>query len=114
MAAGDQYAGYDGDLLVLPGDAALVQTATLENFIKLHRAGKFQASVLTAEVADPHGYGRIVRRGDRIESIVEHRDATPDIRQIREINSGIYVFKAPALFAARPGYETTMPKRSTT
>src|SRR5262249_19810397 len=70
-------------------------------FLSFHREGGFAASVLTAEVANPFGYGRIVRRGDdEVDSIIEQRDATPEILQISEINSSIYVFNAPALFAA--------------
>ena len=101
MAARDQFAGYTGDLLVLPGDVPLISAETLEAFIRFHRGGRYDASVLTADADDPFGYGRIIRRNnDEVDSIVEHRDATPEILRIPEINSGIYVFNAPALFAS--------------
>ena len=58
------------------------------------------ATVLTAVVDDPHGYGRIVRSGEQIARIVEERDATSAEREIREINSGIYAFALDGLFDA--------------
>jgi bifunctional UDP-N-acetylglucosamine pyrophosphorylase/glucosamine-1-phosphate N-acetyltransferase len=69
--------------------------------VRVHREGGYAASVLTADIANPFGYGRIVRRNDNeVDSIVEHRDASPEVLQIPEINSSIYVFKTPELFAA--------------
>src|SRR5437868_564159 len=99
MAAREQFAGYTGDVLVLPGDVPLINAATLRAFVKFYRDGGYRASVLTADADNPYGYGRIVRRNDNeVDSIVEHRDATPEILSIPEINSGIYVFNAVALF----------------
>ena len=99
LAARESFSGYTGDVLVLPGDVPLVSSETLESFVKFHRDGGFRASVLTADIDKPHGYGRIIRINDNeVDSIVEHRDATPEILKIPEINSSIYVFSAPALF----------------
>lgn len=99
LAARESFSGYSGDLLVMPGDVPLVRAATLEAFVKFHREGGFSASVLTADADNPYSYGRIIRRNeDEVDSIVEHRDATPEILAVSEINSGIYVFNAPALF----------------
>jgi bifunctional UDP-N-acetylglucosamine pyrophosphorylase/glucosamine-1-phosphate N-acetyltransferase len=101
LTARDQFAEYSGDLLVLPGDVPLINVETLKAFVKFHRDGRYLAAVLTADTDNPYGYGRIVRRNnDEVDSIVEHRDATPEILKIPEINSGIYVFNAPALFQA--------------
>jgi bifunctional UDP-N-acetylglucosamine pyrophosphorylase/glucosamine-1-phosphate N-acetyltransferase len=101
MSARSQLAGFAGSLLVLPGDVPLIQQETLQNFIEFHRAGSYSASVLTAEIAEPFGYGRIVRRGDdEVDCIVEHRDASPEVLHITEINSSIYVFQAQDLFEA--------------
>jgi bifunctional UDP-N-acetylglucosamine pyrophosphorylase/glucosamine-1-phosphate N-acetyltransferase len=101
LAANEQFSGYSGDVLIMPGDAPLVSADTLATFSRFHRDSGFVATVLTAETENPHGYGRIVRRNnDEVASIVEHRDATPDILNIREINSGIYIFNSPALFQA--------------
>jgi len=101
MCAREALNGFTGDLLVLPGDVPLIQTETIQQFVRFHREGKFQASVLTADVANPHGYGRIVRRNDNeIAGIVEHRDASPEVLSISEINSSIYIFNTPLLFDA--------------
>src|SRR5262245_30107943 len=101
IAARDLYKGFSGDILVLAGDIPLIRSTTLDSFLRFHREGGFRASVLTARVSNPTGYGRIVRRAaDEVDSIVEHRDASPEVLKISEINSGIYVFHAPTLFEA--------------
>ena len=106
MAARDELAEAARHLLILPGDVPLIRAATLEAFFEFHREGDFQGSVLTATIDDPHGYGRVVRRSthevDRtvaeVDSIIEHRDAESDVLEIREINSGIYLFDTRLLF----------------
>jgi bifunctional UDP-N-acetylglucosamine pyrophosphorylase/glucosamine-1-phosphate N-acetyltransferase len=99
LAARDQFSGYDGDVLVMPGDVPLVSAAALEAFVKFHRDGGYRASVLTADAENPFGYGRILRRNaSEVESIVEQRDASPEVQAIHEINSSIYVFNAAVLF----------------
>jgi len=99
LSARQTFSDYVGHVLVLPGDVPLIGAETLEAFLKFHRDGGFPASVLTADAPNPSGYGRIVRRNNNeVDSIVEHRDASPEVRKIPEINSGIYVFNAPALF----------------
>jgi bifunctional UDP-N-acetylglucosamine pyrophosphorylase / glucosamine-1-phosphate N-acetyltransferase len=101
LSARDALRDFSGDLLILPGDVPLVGADSLERFVHFHRDGGYTASVFTADVAEPFGYGRIIRRNDHeVESIVEHRDASPDVLKIPEINSSIYVFKTPALFDA--------------
>jgi len=95
------FADFRGSVLVLPGDVPMIRSETIQDFFKFHRAGKFSASVLTAAVPNPYGYGRIVRDGGGgLQRIVEHRDASPDILKIVEINSGIYVFESRPLFDA--------------
>ena len=99
MCAREALGGFKGDILVLPGDVPLIRTETIQEFVRFHREGQFQASVLTADVVDPRGYGRIVRRNDNeIAEIVEHRDASPEVLKISEINTSIYVFNSPLLF----------------
>jgi bifunctional UDP-N-acetylglucosamine pyrophosphorylase / glucosamine-1-phosphate N-acetyltransferase len=103
-SAREALSGFSGDLLVLPGDVPLISQSTLQDFLRFHREGGFTASVLTADIAEPFGYGRIVRRNDdEVDAIVEHRDASPEVLQITEINSSIYVFQTPALFEALSG-----------
>lgn len=104
ISAREALSGFSGDLLVLPGDVPLISQTTLQDFVRFHREGGFTASVLTADIAEPFGYGRIVRRNDdEVDAIVEHRDASPEVLRITEINSSIYVFQTPALFEALSG-----------
>lgn len=91
-------AGFSGDVLVLAGDAPLIRASTIRAMLELHRKSGAEATFLSAEVADPRGYGRVVR-GPQVR-IVEDADATDAEKAIREINSGAYVFRAPRLFKA--------------
>ncbi len=87
-----------GTVVVLNGDVPLVRPRTLRELVAAHESAGSTASVLTAEVADPSGLGRIVRAADGgLRSIVEERDASADELAIREINVGMYVFEASAL-----------------
>jgi bifunctional UDP-N-acetylglucosamine pyrophosphorylase/glucosamine-1-phosphate N-acetyltransferase len=87
-------------LLIANGDVPAVRPATLRGLLAHHRRAGAALSVLTTEIADPTGYGRIVRgAGARIERIVEHADADAGTRRIREINTGIYCADGPALLA---------------
>ncbi len=90
---------FAGDLLVLSGDVPLLTEKTLRALIGYHRATDAVATILTAEVEDPSGYGRIVHHKDgSVERIVEHKDASKKEQAIREINSGIYLFDKGKLF----------------
>ena len=93
--------------LVVPGDAPLLRSETLAALLDAHRRGEAAATVLSAELADPTDYGRIVRDSEgRVEAIVEEMAATPEQRSIREVNSSIYCFTLgslwPALNVLRP------------
>ena len=90
-----------GTLVLLSGDVPLLSAETLKTLVDRHETTGAAATVVTAVVDDPHGYGRIVRTGEQIARIVEERDATPAEREIREINSGIYAFALDGLFDAR-------------
>ncbi len=89
-----------GTLVVLPADTPLLCEQTLKQLVDRHRESGAAATLLTAVVGDPTGYGRIVREGDRVAAIVEEREATPAERQIREINTSIYVFDPRHLWSA--------------
>ncbi len=84
--------GDDGVALILNGDVPLIEAPTLQQLISAC-AGKYLA-LLTVEFGDPSGYGRILRKGDAVQAIVEHKDATPAQREIQEWYSG--VMAAPA------------------
>jgi bifunctional UDP-N-acetylglucosamine pyrophosphorylase/glucosamine-1-phosphate N-acetyltransferase len=95
-----------GDVLVLTADTPLLTGETLQWFVERHRSGERAVSVLTAEVADPFGYGRIVRAEDGdVRAIVEEKDATDAERALCEINSGILAFDAAFLQEALPRLE---------
>ncbi len=94
-------AGLEGTVVVLSGDVPGLRAATLTDFIGYHRAQNAAASVMTARLADPSGYGRIVRSDDgALQSIVEHKDAGEAELAIDEINSGLYCFERGPLFEA--------------
>ena len=92
--------GAAGTLVLLSGDVPLLAPATLKALVDRHMSSGAAATVVTAVVDDPTGYGRIVRVGEEIARIVEEKDATSSERQIREINSGIYAFAVEGLFDA--------------
>jgi bifunctional UDP-N-acetylglucosamine pyrophosphorylase/glucosamine-1-phosphate N-acetyltransferase len=87
-----------GTVVVTYGDVPLLTAATLQALVAEHASAGNAVTVLTARVADPTGYGRIVRdAAGTVAAIVEHRDATAEQRAIDEINSGIYAFDGAAL-----------------
>jgi bifunctional UDP-N-acetylglucosamine pyrophosphorylase / glucosamine-1-phosphate N-acetyltransferase len=88
----------DGPVLIVNGDAPLLREETLADLVRAHQAAGAAFTVLTAEVADPTGLGRIVRDAEgRVTAIVEERDAIPEQRALREINAGVYVGDAAAV-----------------
>lgn len=92
-----------GTLLLLSGDVPLLSLQTLERLLTAHHASRAAATVVTAVVEQPYGYGRIVRAREHLARIVEEPDASPAERRIREINSGIYAFALGPLFEALRG-----------
>jgi len=87
--------------LVLPGDAPLVRTETLKALVATHRAGNAAATILTAVLADPGGYGRVVRKSEtNVAAIVEELQLTDEQRELNEINSSIYCFTLEKLWPA--------------
>lgn len=93
--------GFSGDVLVLSGDVPLLTEKTMRNLMDSHDKTGAAMTVLTAEVDDPTGYGRIIRLPDgSVDRIVEEKDASMEEREVKEINSGIYVFKRNELFDA--------------
>ena len=91
----------EGDLLVLPGDTPLIRAETLDRLVAEHREHRYAATVLSAVMADPTGYGRILRgRNGRVSAIVEERDASESERGIDEVNTSIYCFDQTLLAPA--------------
>jgi bifunctional UDP-N-acetylglucosamine pyrophosphorylase/glucosamine-1-phosphate N-acetyltransferase len=96
-------AGKRGTLVLLSGDVPMLKAVTLQRLVDTHQTARAAATVVTAIVERPYGYGRIVRTRGRLARIVEERDASPQVRQIREINGGIYAFDLAPLFDALRG-----------
>jgi bifunctional UDP-N-acetylglucosamine pyrophosphorylase/glucosamine-1-phosphate N-acetyltransferase len=90
--------GSAGTLVLLSGDVPLLRSETVNALVRRHEERSAAATVLTALVDNPDGYGRVVRNAGEISAIVEHKDASPVDRDIREINSGIYAFDIAPLF----------------
>ncbi|WP_027364286.1 bifunctional UDP-N-acetylglucosamine diphosphorylase/glucosamine-1-phosphate N-acetyltransferase GlmU [Desulfotruncus alcoholivorax] len=92
---------YEGDILVLCGDTPLVRPETLNELYRQHIKQKNSATVLTAILPDPKGYGRIIRNNEgNLEKIVEQKDGKPEELAVNEINAGIYCFCSEGLFEA--------------
>jgi bifunctional UDP-N-acetylglucosamine pyrophosphorylase/glucosamine-1-phosphate N-acetyltransferase len=88
-------------VVVLPGDAPLVRTETLRALIQKHKNGQAAATILTAVLADPSGYGRILRKGgDAVAAIIEESQLTTEQQELNEINSSMYCFTTAKLWPA--------------
>jgi len=96
--------GYEGDLLILYGDTPLFRRSSLRGLLNRHRLKQASLTLLTAMVQAPLPYGRIIRdAGGRIIDIIEEEEASPEVREIRELNVGAYLVRAPAIFATLEG-----------
>jgi bifunctional UDP-N-acetylglucosamine pyrophosphorylase / glucosamine-1-phosphate N-acetyltransferase len=101
LMCSDQLQDKVGTTLVVTGDTPLIQEQTLRNLMEHHLQTNAAATVLTTELANPTGYGRIIRNKQGfVERIVEHKDASEDERAIREISTGIFCFDNKKLFQA--------------
>jgi bifunctional UDP-N-acetylglucosamine pyrophosphorylase/glucosamine-1-phosphate N-acetyltransferase len=90
-----------GTVLVTYGDVPLLTAAALQDLLTVHEERASAVTIITAQLADPTGYGRVIRDADgTVVGIVEQKDATPEQRAVTEINSGIYAFEAEVLRAA--------------
>lgn len=98
MQAGDFI--NEGNILVLCGDTPLITAETIKKLNELHNEENNDATVVSMLVNDPTGYGRIVRADNEFSKIVEQKDATDEQASIREVNTGVYIFKGEALKAA--------------
>ncbi len=100
-AARGSLTGFSGAVLILYGDVPLLTAETLKRLIAAYNPSKGPLAMISCRLADATGYGRVLRgAGHRVEGIVEHKDATPEQRQINEVNAGIYVVDAKFLWGA--------------
>ncbi|CEG29549.1 bifunctional UDP-N-acetylglucosamine diphosphorylase/glucosamine-1-phosphate N-acetyltransferase GlmU [Bacillus sp. B-jedd] len=101
MQAADELSGLEGVTLVVCGDTPLIRAETMEALFRHHSEQSAKATILTARMENPAGYGRVVRNAaGHVEKIVEHKDASEAERAITEINTGTYCFDNKALFSA--------------
>ncbi len=101
MMARDILSTLTGDLLILYGDTPLLRAETIKDLAEAKRTQQAVAAVLTTEVKNASGFGRIIRGGDgNITAIVEDKDASPAQKEIKEVNTGVYCFDIPHLLEA--------------
>ncbi|KMT57769.1 bifunctional N-acetylglucosamine-1-phosphate uridyltransferase/glucosamine-1-phosphate acetyltransferase [Listeria fleischmannii 1991] len=101
LQAKELLADLDGVTIVVCGDTPLIESATMGALIKYHSEKRAKATILTTQLDDPTGYGRILRDDlGIVERIVEHKDATEKEQRVQEINTGTYCFNNRALFEA--------------
>jgi len=99
--------GYQGDLLVLNGDAPLLRKTTLHQLVKTHQESGSAATLLTANLPNPQGYGRVFcDRNNLVSQIVEDRDCTPAQQKNSRVNAGIYCFNWQKLAQVLPQLST--------
>lgn len=101
MCCKEHLQGFDGQTLVLCGDGPLIRAKTLQTLIEKHEAGQSAATLATAVLEDPTGYGRIIRDDyGNIQGIVEDSDCTPAQRAVKEVNPSYYLFNNQVLLRA--------------
>ncbi|MEB3299034.1 MAG: bifunctional UDP-N-acetylglucosamine diphosphorylase/glucosamine-1-phosphate N-acetyltransferase GlmU [Candidatus Sericytochromatia bacterium] len=107
MQARGALQGHLGSVLILNGDVPLLETETLASMLREHQASGADLTLMTTEMPDPTGFGRIVRKASgEVARIVEHRDASAEERDVREVNVGVYLASWPALSEALDGLGT--------
>ncbi|MBI3795072.1 MAG: NTP transferase domain-containing protein [Nitrospinae bacterium] len=92
--------GFKGAVIVLSGDVPLIDAGTLRELVELRERTGAGVALLSAEVDNPTGYGRIIRVDGRVTAIVEEYDADAAQKRVKEMNAGVYVFDADFLFVA--------------
>ena len=103
MQCADILKEFHGNVLVLSGDVPFISPNTLKALIKTHNNSNAKATVLTCELKDPYGYGRIIKEDNNIlKKIIEHKDANEKELKESEINTGIYIFDSKKLFETLP------------
>src|SRR6185436_13205345 len=108
MCAAKSLAAYD-HVIVLSGDAPLISVETIRRLRDFHLQKKAAMTILSAKLEDPTGYGRLIRKGEEVQAVVEEKSCTPAQRKLREINSGFYAFAVEPLLENLPNLKTDNP-----
>jgi UDP-N-acetylglucosamine diphosphorylase/glucosamine-1-phosphate N-acetyltransferase len=104
LQSAEAFRDYNGTIVILCGDVPLIRPETVRSLYDRHRMEGATVTVLTTIPDDPAGYGRVVKvNGGRVVKIVEEKDAAPEEKKIREINTGIYCVASRFLFSAVAG-----------
>lgn len=91
---------YDGDVMILCGDTPLLRESTLKSLYEYHKESGAVTTILTSIYENPFGYGRIVKENGLVKAIVEEKEASEEIKKIKEVNAGVYCFNSKELFKA--------------
>ncbi|MFQ6616202.1 MAG: NTP transferase domain-containing protein [Fidelibacterota bacterium] len=103
LQARSEFEGFDGDILILSGDVPLLSEMSLDKLLSTHYVSKAAATYMTVIFDNPSGYGRVIKNGQGdLFRIVEDKDCSPEQKDIREVNAGVYVFDAALLFRYLP------------
>ncbi len=100
IQAKEKLEGYDGDVMILYGDTPLLRESTLKSLYEYHKESGAVTTILTSIYENPFGYGRIVKEDGLVKAIVEEKEASEEIKKIKEINAGVYCFNSKELFKA--------------
>ena len=100
IQAKEKLEGYDGDVMILCGDTPLLRESTLKSLYEYHKESGAVTTILTSIYENPFGYGRIVKEDGLVKAIVEEKEASEEIKKIKEINAGVYCFNSKELFKA--------------
>lgn len=100
IQAKEKLEGYDGDVMILCGDTPLLRESTLKSLYEYHKESGAVTTILTSIYENPFGYGRIVKDNGLVKAIVEEKEASEEIKKIKEVNAGVYCFNSKELFKA--------------
>lgn len=100
IQAKEKLQNYDGDVMILCGDTPLLKESTLKSLYQYHKESGAVTTILTSIYENPFGYGRIVKEDEFVKAIVEEKEASEEIKKIKEVNAGVYCFNSKELFKA--------------
>ena len=100
IQAKEKLKNYDGDVMILCGDTPLLKESTLKSLYQYHKESGAVTTILTSIYENPFGYGRIVKEDEFVKAIVEEKEASEEIKKIKEVNAGVYCFNSKELFKA--------------